>query len=344
MEVALASSDQYFGGRRVAAMDQLGSAESPHQSYFPWGEPKGTSNPQDTWNFATYWTDSATGLDYANNRYYSNAYGRFMTPDPYKASGGPSDPQSWNRYAYTRGDPVNRKDPQGLEDCEDCGGGGDPGDPGDPGGAGGGGGQGGGGGVSGTKTSFPKCNPSLSPSTTTQIDFIINNYQAATTVAAEADQAFQGLNAQNFNAADVLGWAAAESGYAPPVQNSDSGLKSGNLDYFNLTAGPLWINQAACPSGANHYWACFGSFQGAAEAALFSPTQYGSYQGVSNVSAGFVLGQQLGSGASLASAFQTMSNAVHYATNPNYGTDASNAINSVGSLLDCLQQNYASFL
>ena len=31
-----------------------------------------------------------------------------MTPDPYAASGGPSDPGSWNRYAYTRGDPVNR--------------------------------------------------------------------------------------------------------------------------------------------------------------------------------------------------------------------------------------------
>ena len=51
-----------------------------------------------------------------NNRYYSNAYGRFMTPDPYKASGGPGDPQSWNKYAYTRGDPVNRLDPGGTCD------------------------------------------------------------------------------------------------------------------------------------------------------------------------------------------------------------------------------------
>jgi RHS repeat-associated protein len=59
-------------------------------------------------------------LDYANNRYYSNAYGRFMTPDPYTASGGPGnprDPQSWNRYAYTRGDPVNGNDPSGLLTC-----------------------------------------------------------------------------------------------------------------------------------------------------------------------------------------------------------------------------------
>ena len=74
----LASSDQYFGGRRLAVMDQLGSVGT----YFPWGEDKGGTNPQDTFSFATYWQDSASGLDYANNRYYSNAYGRFMTPDP----------------------------------------------------------------------------------------------------------------------------------------------------------------------------------------------------------------------------------------------------------------------
>src|SRR5215467_14248312 len=43
--------------------------------------------------------------------------GRFMTPDGYQASGGPSEPQSWNRYAYTRGDPVNRVDPSGQFDC-----------------------------------------------------------------------------------------------------------------------------------------------------------------------------------------------------------------------------------
>jgi RHS repeat-associated protein len=118
MVVTLSSSDQYFGGRRLAPMDQLGSVVNSSQSYFPWGETKGTSNPQDTWNFATYWQDSWTGLDYANNRYYSNAYGRFMTPDPYTNSGRLTDPQSWNRYAYTRGDPVNRADPGGLQDCD----------------------------------------------------------------------------------------------------------------------------------------------------------------------------------------------------------------------------------
>jgi hypothetical protein len=53
-------------------------------------------------------------LDYANQRYYSNQFGRFMTPDPYKASAGPRDPGSWNRFAYVQGDPVNGIDPQGT--------------------------------------------------------------------------------------------------------------------------------------------------------------------------------------------------------------------------------------
>jgi RHS repeat-associated protein len=117
LNAALATSDQYFGGRRLAVMDQLGStgtSSSPGPSYFPWGEPRGT-NPQDAWSYASYWTDSATGLDYANNRYYSDAYGRFMTPDGGKGAHA-SDPGSWNKYAYTRGDPVNRADPSGADD------------------------------------------------------------------------------------------------------------------------------------------------------------------------------------------------------------------------------------
>ena len=48
------------------------------------------------------------------NRYYGWQHGRFLTPDPYQASAGLTDPGSWNRYAYVLGDPVNGKDPHGL--------------------------------------------------------------------------------------------------------------------------------------------------------------------------------------------------------------------------------------
>jgi hypothetical protein len=51
--------------------------------------------------------------DYARNRYYDPARGRFTTPDP-AASGTISRPNSWNRYSYTEGDPVNYNDPEGL--------------------------------------------------------------------------------------------------------------------------------------------------------------------------------------------------------------------------------------
>src|ERR1035441_2640056 len=57
--------------------------------------------------------DAATGLDYADQRYYASNFGRFMSADRYVASGGTSDPKSWNRYSYVEGDPVNFNDPGG---------------------------------------------------------------------------------------------------------------------------------------------------------------------------------------------------------------------------------------
>ena len=70
--------------------------------------------------FATYLRDGESALDYAMNRYYSSGAGRLLTADPYLANNGgpgdPSDPPSWNRYSYTRNNPVNRFDPSGWCD------------------------------------------------------------------------------------------------------------------------------------------------------------------------------------------------------------------------------------
>jgi RHS repeat-associated protein len=63
-----------------------------------------------------YFRDQETQLDYAKNRYHQPGMGRFLTPDPYMNSAGLRDPGSWNRYAYTRGDPINRRDPRGTCD------------------------------------------------------------------------------------------------------------------------------------------------------------------------------------------------------------------------------------
>jgi RHS repeat-associated protein len=104
----------WFGGRLIekkgTAMnaDRLGSYEKA----YPYGELATAAGPGE--KFATYWRDGGTGLDYAVNRYYSSQMGRFVSADPYQASGGPANPGSWNRYAYVEGDPVNFHDPRGL--------------------------------------------------------------------------------------------------------------------------------------------------------------------------------------------------------------------------------------
>jgi RHS repeat-associated protein len=111
----------YFGAKLVwaeaspgiaagpVALDRLGSSVR----HFPYGrEPVDTG--LDRVKFATYYRDQTTIFDYARNRYYARTTGRFTTPDPYRPSGGPADPQSWNRYAYVQNDPVNYHDPAGL--------------------------------------------------------------------------------------------------------------------------------------------------------------------------------------------------------------------------------------
>jgi len=54
---------------------------------------------QDRDKFAIYYRDGTTELDYAQNRYYANTLGRFLTPDPNSANVGPSEPGSRNGYA-----------------------------------------------------------------------------------------------------------------------------------------------------------------------------------------------------------------------------------------------------
>jgi RHS repeat-associated protein len=129
-----AAYNVYFGGRmlqsngRWVVTDRLGSVRATATStsisfvtneamaYFPYGVER-TSTPDGREKFAGYMRDSA-GQDYADQRYYSAAMGRFLTPDPLGISGAdPKNPTSWNRYAYAYGDPINYRDPRGLFAC-----------------------------------------------------------------------------------------------------------------------------------------------------------------------------------------------------------------------------------
>lgn len=61
--------------------------------------------------------DAETGLDYFGARYLSSPQGRFTSPDP--LGGSLADPQTLNKYAYVRNNPLRFTDPTGLYICKD---------------------------------------------------------------------------------------------------------------------------------------------------------------------------------------------------------------------------------
>jgi RHS repeat-associated protein len=64
-----------------------------------------------------YFRDAESGNDYAGQRYTSPGMGRFITPDRGTGGARPSNPGTWNLYAYSGGDPINNIDPLGAEYC-----------------------------------------------------------------------------------------------------------------------------------------------------------------------------------------------------------------------------------
>lgn len=102
---------------RATITDGQGGIQG-RQSHLPFGEELNATGTTDKHRFTNYERDSESGLDYALNRGYSSGIGRFAQSDPYRASGGPNLPQSWNRYTYTHNNPSNKVDPSGLDDEE----------------------------------------------------------------------------------------------------------------------------------------------------------------------------------------------------------------------------------
>jgi len=62
--------------------------------------------------------DSESGLDNFGPRYYASLMGRFMSPDPF--GGHYTDPQTLNKYAYARNNPLRFTDPTGYDLQEVC--------------------------------------------------------------------------------------------------------------------------------------------------------------------------------------------------------------------------------
>lgn len=74
-----------------------------------------TSGVPSNRRFTSYDRAGNTGLDYAVNRRYDSAEGRFTQPDPIgMAAASLEHPQTLNLYTYCGNDPVNRTDHNGL--------------------------------------------------------------------------------------------------------------------------------------------------------------------------------------------------------------------------------------
>jgi RHS repeat-associated protein len=126
----------YLGGSFVAeyknsttyfpVSDHLGSSRiltGMNQSvvqildYYPFGQLNSSDSGYTTHKFTGDERDAETGLDHTDFRQYASPQGRWISPDPAGlAAVDPTNPQSWNRYAYVLGDPLSLVDPLGL-DC-----------------------------------------------------------------------------------------------------------------------------------------------------------------------------------------------------------------------------------
>ena len=94
--------------------DQDGRIAGVHD-YHPFGsETEGATNetPLTAMKFTSHERDTTTGqsLDYMHARFYSAAWGRFLSVDPGR-DWNLHQPQSWNMYAYVQNNPMNRTDP-----------------------------------------------------------------------------------------------------------------------------------------------------------------------------------------------------------------------------------------
>jgi len=125
----------YFGAKRVARIDlpgntvhyylsdHLGSTSivasaagtvEEESDYYPFGtEVVVTGTGTSELKFTGKRRDTESQLDYFGARYYSNLSSRFDTPDVPFADQHRENPQSWNLYAYSLGNPLKFVDPTG---------------------------------------------------------------------------------------------------------------------------------------------------------------------------------------------------------------------------------------
>ncbi len=104
----------HLGSPRVKA-DVFTPTVSCRDLYSPFGQKHTAPCDAHRVGFTGKERDGETGFDYFGARFYAPIPGRFLSPDPLLDSADPADPQTWNRYAYTRNSPLRFVDPDGRQ-------------------------------------------------------------------------------------------------------------------------------------------------------------------------------------------------------------------------------------
>jgi RHS repeat-associated protein len=109
------SEVEYYAADAVGSIrvvfDGNGTAVA-RSDYLPFGEAYAMSGAMPFSRYTGQQRDPEAGLDNFNARSFDPAAGRFTRLDP--AGGDPKLPQTWNRYAYGRNDPLGFNDPSGM--------------------------------------------------------------------------------------------------------------------------------------------------------------------------------------------------------------------------------------
>jgi RHS repeat-associated protein len=120
----------HLGSKRLVT--GLNQAVVQNLDYLPFGELNSTDSHISSHEFTGDERDPETSLDapsasrmglrdHTQFRQYSSQLARWISPDPAGlAAVDPSNPQSWNRYAYVLNNPMNLVDPFGLDPNDGC--------------------------------------------------------------------------------------------------------------------------------------------------------------------------------------------------------------------------------
>ncbi|MBI3650565.1 MAG: RHS repeat protein [Acidobacteria bacterium] len=104
--------EDHLGSTRCV-VDERGAVVARYQ-YTPFGAPiLEAGNAQTDFLYTGEQWDEEAQLLYLRSRFYDPQLGRFLSPD--SQPGVPTEPESFNQYAYVNNDPINLLDPTGMQ-------------------------------------------------------------------------------------------------------------------------------------------------------------------------------------------------------------------------------------